>query len=498
MRLREVLPLAGVLVLVVQACGCNAPPVGRVEEIARFQGEMQKRMEVLNLDRAEPLTLERCREIALANSLDLEIRQMSLRLTDQRVRLAFTGFLPRLSAQYDNIDRSNRPDMKLEIPGAPAGGDSGFSFQEKRTESFVVQGMLPVLDFGITYYAYQSALDRGRQEYLLLERSRQVLVRDVSTAYARYAGALRQQKLSMVAHEAALQVLRVARNLEKEAMTVRADTVLIEAAVAQTALQVSEDARKVQDNRVVLAQLLSLPPDFPLTIVEDLPAVPEPPSVVELTEWQMRALALRPELSVQDLQRHLSANAVRSAAAELLPRIDAVGSFNWSNASMMVNPSYFLYGFRISSALLDGGAGLVRYELAKTAEDIERQRSILLSLGVLYDVELRAVNVKQLWDKVAAAGVYEKARREALARTISLYREGLADEATTAQAIQNLTIEASALDRAQTDYLVAWYELEAAALPAESPTARAATRPAATRPGGDLWPPPTTLPTEMP
>ena len=81
------------------------------------------------------------------------------------------------------------------------------------------------------------------------------------------------------------------------------------------------------------------------------------------------------------------------------------------------------------------------------------------------------------------AEAYDRARREALKRTIDLYKEGLEDEATTAQAIQNLTIQATALDKAQTDYLVAWYELEAAALPPDSPTTQAATRPA-TQPAG--------------
>ena len=50
---------------------------------------------------------------------------------------------------------------------------ASFSFQEKRTEQFSVAAVVPVLDFGNTYYSYQIAVDRRSQEKMLLERSRQ-------------------------------------------------------------------------------------------------------------------------------------------------------------------------------------------------------------------------------------------------------------------------------------------------------------------------------------
>ena len=69
-------------------------------------------------------------------------------------------------------------------------------------------------------------------------------------------------------------------------------------------------------------------------------------------------------------------------------------------------------------------------------------------------------------------------RREALARIITLYNEGLEDEAGAARSLADLSIQATALDQAQTACLAAWYQLEAAALPEVSPTAQAATQPA--------------------
>ena len=66
----------------------------------------------------------------------------------------------------------------------------------------------------------------------------------------------------------------------------------------------------------------------------------------------------------------------------------------------------------------------------------------------------------------------------ALDRIVSLYQEGLEDIAGAARSLADLTIQATTLDRAQTEYQVAWHELEAAALP-ERPVAKPTSRPAA-------------------
>lgn len=481
-RIRSLLIL---LTFATALAGCNAPAVRRDAETLRFRAEMQRQIDKLELKPGVPLTMDQCEKYALQNSLDLRVRELTLKLQDDQVRLAFAGFLPKLSAEYDWLDRNNNPDIHVNFPGAPAGGET-FSFQNKRQESFVFNGMVPVLDWGIAYYSFQTAIDRRRQGQFLLERTKQVLRRDVKIAYARYAGAIRQERLAQVANQAAQQVLRVARNLEREDMTVHADTVLIEAAVAQTVLELSLAQRRVEEMRLTLSQFMSVPPTLQFTIINELPPVPPPPTAQQVAEYDDRALAVRPELAVQDIQRHISSNAVRRAAAEFFPRIDAIGSFNWSNASVLVNPAYFGYGFRVSSALLDGGATIFRFKLAKKSAEVEKASSTLLSLGILYDVELRAMRVRQAWETARAAEVYDRSRRLALKRTIDLYKEGMEDEATTAQAIQNLTIQATALDAAQTNYLVAWYELEAAALPASSPTTRPTTHPS-TRPALPSW-----------
>ena len=474
------------LATVVLVCGCNVPPVKRAEEVSRFREHLERQAGALRLGADEKLTMARCEAMALANSLELRVKELALKLQDERVKLALDSGLPKASLGYEESHRSNEAAVRF--------GEMTASFEDRDQQRLAVRAVAPALDFGTTYYSYKMAVDRRSQERLLLARSRQLLRRDVRVAYAMHAGAKRQEKLARLAYQAALQVQRVARSLERAEMTVGADTALVEASVAQAGLQVSLVSQRVEEAHLVLGQLMSLPPGVQFTIIEDLPPLPRAPTREEVVAMEETALMSRPELAVQDLERHVAGSAVRKELAAFFPQVDVVGSFNWSNASSVVNPSFFLYGFTVAHSLLDGGATLWRYEMAKKAATVEEERTVLASLGVLYEVQMRALRVRQTYETIGAAQMLEEARQKGLDRVVSLYKEGLEDEAGAARALADLTAQSTILDRTLTEYLVAWHELEAAVVgptfengaatqPATQPTTRAATR-ATTLPGG--------------
>ena len=63
---------------------------------------------------------------------------------------------------------------------------------------------------------------------------------------------MRQLQLATLAYEAAQKVLRVAKSLERAEMTVKADTSLVEAAVAQAALELSLSRQQVEQTHLTL------------------------------------------------------------------------------------------------------------------------------------------------------------------------------------------------------------------------------------------------------
>lgn len=482
MNVRSVCGSLTVLATVSLLAGC-VKPVQRSSETIRFREYLQQQSAALGIRPEESLSMPRCEQIALANSLDLKVRDLALRLQDDQVRLALSNGLPKGNLQFVDNTRSN----KLLSPSANGPVEIG----DKHADALTISVLQPALDWGLTCYSYKIAVDRKHQEQLLIMRAEQLLRRDVRIAYTQHAGAIRQARLARTAYQAAAQVLRVAKSLEQAQLTVKADTSLVEAALADAGLQLSLADQGVQQTRLVLSQLMSLPPSMTFTIYETLPSLPDVPTAQQIANMEDNALAVRPELAVQDLERHAAASAVYREASAFFPRVDGLGNFNWTNSDFLINHTWFAGGFQVTNSLLDGGATIFRFNLARKAVDVEKARTLLVSLGILYDVDLRALQVRTTYETIVAARVLEAARRQGLQRIVTLYREGLEDEAGAAQALASLTLQATTLDRAYTDYIVAWHTLEAAVLPQVSAVEAVTSQPASTQPSSTQ---PTTQP----
>lgn len=467
--------VSALIVLGLLVAGC-VKPVQRSQETAHFRDYLRHQTEILSFQPGQPLTMARCEEIALASSLDLRVRKLALRLQDEQIRLALSNGLPKGNLTLVDNTRNNK--LLGPSPNGP------IQIGDKHVDNLSISVIQPALDWGLTWYSYKIAVDRKRQEQLLIARAEQLLRRDIRIAYTQHAGAIRQERLARTAFMAAEQVLRVARSLENAQMAVKADTSLVEAALAGAAFQLSQATQGVEQTHLVLSQLMSLPPGTAFAIYEALPPLPPAPTDQQVTAFEDRALAVRPELAVQDLERHAAASAVYREASAFFPRLDAIGGFNWTNSSYVLNSSWFNGGFQVTQSLLDGGATIFRFNLARKAADVEKAKTLLISLGIIYDVDLRTLQVRTAYETIIAAQSLEAARKEGLQRVMTLYREGLEDEAGAATALASLTAQATTLDAAQTSYLVAWHELEAAVLPEVSAatSAPAATQAAATQP----------------
>ena len=205
------------------AAGCDKA-IQRDAETTRFRQYLARQSAGVKIDPELPLTMTQAEEVALANSLELTVQRLALRVQDQNVKLALSSGLPNAALNYNESYRSN--SAAASVPGF------GQMVMADRTQrNLTVAAVAPVLDFGLTYYSYRIAVNRRSQDLLLLKRAEQTLRRDVRIAYTRHAGAIRQERLATVALQAGEQVLHAARCLEREQMTVPADTALVESAV---------------------------------------------------------------------------------------------------------------------------------------------------------------------------------------------------------------------------------------------------------------------------
>lgn len=441
--------------------GCGAPRISRDQEIERLCRETQARVAALDLTPGHPLTLSDCESLALKNNLAYRTQLLQARMQDDQVKAAMSGWLPKLSAEYAHSKRSNAPLVSVF-------GGQGVMFEDQEYDRMGIRAILPIFDFGNTYYAWQMAKDRRIQERLLTLRARQILLRDVRIAYARLASLIRQEEMWNTAVVAAQELLKVAQSYQREGLGSSADTAQVEVTLAQAGQQLLLARNNLQGARLLLTQLLSLPPQSELSIDPQLPEPPPPLTVERLRALEDHALRTRPELFVQDLQRHIAATAVRKEIVGFLPHIDGMTNFDWSSLSQQVNASYFTFGLSIAQSLFDGSR-FARLSEARKARTVEEERALLQGLGVVYEVDLYALKLARTYHDVQAQERVVQAREVVVKQVSSRYREGLEVGAELAREVADLHYAKLLLDQARTEYHICHFELAAAAIPWDEP-----------------------------
>jgi len=457
------------LALFAALAGCSAPRVSRDAETARFNTEAAGRRAGLAIDPSQPLTLAQCEAIAVRNNLSYRVTLLQTQLQDDQVRLSLVGLLPRINAEFAGSARNNKP-----LVAGPGGGN--FAFEDQRALRFNLRAVIPIFDFGATYFAYHIATDRELQARLAAVRARQLLLRDVRTAYAEHAAALRQENLAQVAVAAAQEVLKTAKSLEREGLGSGADTAFVEATLAQAGLELLLAQRRIEESRLRLNMTLSVTPWTNCRVDLSLPEAVPLPGPEQIAALEQTALRARPELWSQDLERHISANEVRRRITAFLPHLDGLSDFNWSTQSMQVNPTFATAGFVVGQTLLDGTSSIWRYDAARKQVKVEEERALLTAMGVLFDVDFRVLQLQRAQASVLARTQVAAAQETLLKEVTARYRESLESGANAARALAELRGAQRELDQARTDYLVAWYELNAAAMNDEAAPPDAAAR----------------------
>lgn len=448
-------PYIGLLCLLLT--GCGAPRVTRDQEIERLSRVTQDRFDALDLKPERPLTLADCEAIALRNNLAYRTQLLQTRLQDDQVRAAMSGWLPSLSLEYGHSKRSNEPLVSA------FGGGGGVLFEDQESDRLGIRTLLPIFDFGNTFYAWQMAKDRRAQERLVALRARQTLLRDVRVRYASLAALMRQEELWKTAVVAAQELLKVAQSYEREGLGSPADTAQVEVTLAQAGRQLLLARNRLSEARLLLLQTLSLPAGTEFRIDPKLPDPPPALSPERLKALEEHALHVRPELHVQDLQRHIAATAVRKEIVGFLPNVNGMTNFDWSSLSQQVNPAYFTFGLSIAQSLFDGSR-FARLSEAKKARTVEEERALLLGMGVLYELHLTALELVRTEQDVQAQERVVKSREVVVKQAGSRYREGLEVGADLAREVADLHYALLLLDVARTQHYIANFELEAAAV----------------------------------
>lgn len=382
---------------------------------------------------AEPLTLARCLEIAMTNNYEVRKADLDAQLGRFSQNMAFSAFLPQVSATATRIDYDRNPVLN----------------SQRFTSGGVDVGLAVLMPS--TWFLYDEARHGRAAAELAAGYVRQGVALQTTAAFYEV---LVQEKLVAAAERQLAAARKTADRVEGLAREGFARPwerdqarYLVEAREAQLGA-----ARRALDvKRGDLLRAMGLSP------LADIALVPPPeedlPPLEPLDALVLRALECNPRLPIADRQAVMKENAVRRAFCEFLPNLSVFGQWSFTGNKVMNPPSHnFDWGFQGTWDLFNGFRSVADVRAAKT----ERRQAELARENTFLSVMAGVVSARAaVEDAAAGAAVARRAWEVAAGKAEDLMaraNEGLepVSDALDAEAARD-TAEAEMLRAAYTE-----------------------------------------------
>ena len=275
---------------------------------------------------AEPLTLESSIEIALKNSIVLDIAREGTKSATAQKREAITGFLPKFSTSYGYTRLNEEPTLKL--PGGfpplimtPIEMVSG----TKDNFNWAIEAKQPLFAGGGILANYQAS--KIGEDAAMLEQTAkyQDVVQEVKIAYF---DILRAQKIQETARQSVEMLTAhrdVAQNYFKVGMIPKNDLLHAEVELANGKQSLIRAQNAVELAKARFNTILKQKIFTPIEVVDILTYHPLNQSFEEcLTIAQQQ----RPELKISALRAQQAGMLVRVAQSDYLPNLSVVGNYS--------------------------------------------------------------------------------------------------------------------------------------------------------------------------
>ncbi len=423
---------AFLLVCLLGAAGCVSFDAtdARRDQTKAFSDELARReAEWL----VKPLSLDDCLAIAMINNYAVRKADLDAQLGLFARDMAFSAFLPQVSASATRIDYDRNPVLNSQH-FTSGGVDVGLAILMPSTWFLYDEARhgRAAAELAAGYVRQGVALQTTAAFYEVIVQERLVAAHERQLAAARET-ADRVEGLSREGY---------ARPWERDQARY-----LVEAREAQ----LGAAKRGLAVRRSDLLQALGLSPLAKIELAE--PGDDALPPLEPLEDLVLRALETNPQLSIADREVVRRENAVRRAFCDFLPNLSVFGQWTFTGNKVMNPPKHnFDWGFQGTWDLFNGFRSVAEYRAAKT----ERKEAELARENTFLSVMAGVVSARAaVEDAAAGAAVSRRAWEVAAGKAEDLMaraKEGLepVSEALDAEAARDLA-EAEALRAAFTE-----------------------------------------------
>jgi outer membrane protein TolC len=276
---------------------------------------------------AEPLTLESSIDIALKNSIVLDIAREGTKSAEAQKREAITGFLPKFNTSYSYTRLNDDPILKLPqgiAPIPPFNSPAEVVSGTKDNYNWTIQAKQPLFAGGGILANYQASKIGEDAAYLEQTARYQDVVQEVKIAYF---DILRAQKIQETARQSVEMLTAhrdVAENYFKVGMIPKNDLLHAEVELANGKQSLIRAQNAVELAKARFNTILKQKIFTPVEVVDILTYHPLNQSFEEcLTTAQQN----RPELKISSLRAEQAGKLVNAARSEYFPTLNLVANY---------------------------------------------------------------------------------------------------------------------------------------------------------------------------
>lgn len=373
--------------------GCTVTPAPLTEsELRNYANDKRKRVVADQEPLSGSVGLYEAMARALKYNLDKQVAEMTVIVSDQKLRVADYSKLPGLVAGYGYADRSNYSGgSSVQIVSAREIGPqtlTSSSSSERAVRTADMAFSWNILDFGLSWIRAKQAADKV---LIAEETRRRVANRIVEDVRAAYWRAVTADRLLGGLRRLDGRVRRALADTRK--LAEQGDNSPLDALIRERELiEIQRDIRKLHGElssaKALLAGLINVDPGQKFHVLVPR-RMPEPAHIGKSSsEMVTTALVNRSELRETAYQKRINSKEAEAEILKLLPGVSFTTAPNWDSNQFLFNSNWVAWGARASWNLMQVFSYPARRAEIDAQDELIDKRALAVTMAVMTQVHV--------------------------------------------------------------------------------------------------------------
>ncbi len=391
---------------------------------------------------SDTLTLEQCINIGLENNPTFQSSQYRVEENKTKIDEAYSNYYPTVNFN-SSADTYSKDNSSLRYDNYSTGVSASYNlFNGFRTKA--------------TYNAAKDNYDANTYQH---ESNRQDLTLSIIYGYYKTLQAERILKSTEEAVKSSKLHLEFAIAKQKAGMVTRSDILKSEVELSNAELDQIKAANTLLNFRGNLHQLLGLPPNNPLKIVDDLSNL-DNNLIQSYNSYLNEAIQSRTELKSFQSLSNAQSNYIQIAKSEYFPSVNANANYNFAGEEISGMKQNWWLGMTLTIPVFNGFSTKARVSGEKLALKGLEKDFEALKQQISQEVWTAYLAVNESFDRIETTAKGLESARENLSLAEGEYKEGVGSMIQLTDAQTSFVTAEQNYIQSVADYKISFAELE--------------------------------------